>query len=164
MPGIRLFPNYHGYMLDDPRFARLVELAAQRGLLVQIALVIEDDRSQNPVLTAAPVNVAPLPDVLARFPSARAMLLNSGYRVIGANTTLVQRLVAAGVWFEIATLEGVAGIEALLQRSPGIRLTFGSHAPYFYFEAALLKLQESALTAAQLAAIRHGNAQAALAS
>lgn len=164
MPGVRLFPNYHGYTLDDARFARLVELAGRRRLLVQIVLSIEDDRSHNPVLTAPFVEPAPLADVVERFPQARVMLLNSGARVLARNTPLLQRLVAAGVWFEIATLEGVAGIESLLQRSPQARVAFGSHAPYFYFEAALLKLQESALTPEQLAAVGHGNARDALAS
>jgi uncharacterized protein len=162
MPGVRLFPNYHGYALDDPRFARLLDLAAQAGLLVQIALSIEDERSQNPLLAAAAVQAAPLPDVLAKVPRARVMLLNGGSRVLG-NVALLQRLAQAGVLLEVATLEGVAGIEALLQKTPGARLAFGSHTPYFYFEAALLKLQESALTREQLAAIRNGNARAALA-
>ena len=162
MPGVRLFPNYHGYTLDDARFASLVELATRRGLLLQIVCSIEDDRSQNPELTAAPVNVAPLADVLKSSPQARVMLLNSGSRVLGANTPLLSQLVAAGVGFEIATLEGVGGIGSLLQRTPRIRLSFGSHVPYFYFEAALLKLQESPLSSEQLAAITHGNAHAVL--
>jgi hypothetical protein len=37
---------------------------------------------------------------------------------------------------------------------------FGSHAPLFYFESAELKLRESALSGAQLAAIRYQNAEA----
>ena len=162
MSGVRLFPNYHGYALDDRRFVALLELAARRGLLVQIALIIEDDRSQNPVLAAAPVQAGPLVKIVPRIPNARVMLLNGGSRVLGANQSLLQGLAAAGVHFEIATLEGVAGIESLLQRAPGIKLSFGSHAPYFYFEAALLKLQESALTQEQLASICFGNASAAL--
>ena len=93
------------------------------------------------------------------------MLLNSSSRVLAGNSPLLQRLVAAGnVCFEIATLEGVAGIERVLKAVPGIRLAFGSYAPFYYFEAALLKLQESALTAGQLAAVRFGNARAALAA
>ena len=162
MAGVRLFPNYHSYPLDDRRFVALLEVATRRGLLVQIALMIEDDRSQNPALTAAPVQAGPLVDIVPKIPKARVMLLNSGSRVLGANQSMLQGLAAAGVHFEIATLEGVAGIESLLQRAPGIKLSFGSHAPYFYFEAALLKLQESALTGAQLSAISHANAQAAL--
>jgi len=163
MPGVRLFPNYHGYTLDDGRFAQLLDLAARRGVLVQIALSIEDDRSQNPVLAAAPVQPAPLVEVMQKIPKARVMLLNSGARVLSGNNPLLGRLAAAGVHFEIATLETVAGIEAVLQRAPGVRLSFGSHAPYFYMEAALLKLQESTLTPAQLAGITHGNAEAAIA-
>lgn len=162
MPGVRLYPNYHGYGLDEPRLAALLARARDRKLLVQVALSIEDERSQNPVLVAAPVNVAPLPDVLAKIPGARVMLLNSGSRVLIGNSVLLRRLTEAGVAVELATLEGVGGLENLLRGVPGARIAFGSHAPYFYFEAALLKLRESALTPEQLAAIRSGHAQAAL--
>lgn len=161
MPGIRLHPNYHGYTLDDPRFARLLQLATGRGLGVQIVLSIEDERSQNPVLTALPVAPGPVLDLLPKIPGARVMLLNATARVFG-QTALLQKLAASGVPLELATLEGAAGVESALQRAPALRLTFGSHAPYFYFESALLKLQESALDAAQLAAIRHGHAHAFL--
>jgi hypothetical protein len=163
MPGVRLLPNYHGYALDDPRFARLLDLAAQRRLLVQIAVTMEDDRSQNPALTAAPVNLAPLPAALEKIPAARVMLLNATSRLFATGLPLLQKLTLAGILVEIATLEGVAGIEHLLARVPAARVCFGSHAPYFYLEAALLKLQESALTPPQLAAVRHGHAHAALA-
>jgi hypothetical protein len=162
MPGLRLYPNYHGYALDDARFARLLDAAARRHLLVQIALSVEDDRTQNPVFTAAPVSAAPLVDVMARLPAARVMLLNCSSRILGPNNPLLARLATAGVYFEIATLEGVAGIASLVQKLPALRLTFGSHTPFYYFEAALLKLQESVLTSGQLTALRHAHAEAAL--
>lgn len=161
MPGIRLHPNYHGYTLEDARFVRLLEIAARRRLLVQIAVQLEDSRSQNPVLAAAPVQVAPLVDALAKVPAARVMLLNAGSPILGS-APLIQKLTKAGVLFEVATLEGVAGIEGLYQRVPEIRVCFGSHVPYFYFEAALLKLQESVLTPDQLTAVQSGNARSAL--
>jgi hypothetical protein len=163
MPGVRLWPSYHGYALDDARFVRLVDLVAQRGLLVQIAATIEDDRSQNPALTSAPVVLAPLGDVMGKFPRARVMVLNATTRLLAPSNALLRRLAAAGVLAEIATLEGVAGIERLLATIPGLRLAFGSHAPLQYFESALLKLDESALDAAQLQSVRAGFARAALA-
>jgi len=162
MPGVRLLPNYHGYALDDPRFARLLDLATQRRLLVQIAVTMEDDRSQNPAFTAAPVLPAPLADLVERNRAARVMLLNATSRLLAASNPFLKRLTAAGVAVETATLEGAAGIEGLLKAVPGLPLAFGSHAPYFYFEAALLKLQESALTPEQLRAIRSGTARSAL--
>jgi predicted TIM-barrel fold metal-dependent hydrolase len=163
MAGLRLFPGYHGYGLDDVRFARLVELATQRQLLVQIVMAIEDERAQNPALTAAPLPVAPLADVAEKYRDSRIMLLNAASRVLTTNNALTRRLTAAGVYFEIATLEGVAGIAALLRRIPGVKAAFGSHSPYFYFEAALLKLQESDLTSAEMSDLRFGHALAALA-
>lgn len=163
MRGVRLHPNYHGYTLDDPRFKKLLELASAQRLLVQIMLGIEDERSQNPALTAPPVVVAPLVDALATVPGARVMLLNAGSRLLAANNPLLQKLDAAGVIYEIATLEGVAGIENLLRANPQRRVAFGSHSPYFYFEAALLKLQESDLTTQQLDAVCRSTAGAALA-
>lgn len=164
MPGLRLYPNYHDYALDDARFVRLLELAAERRLLVQIALAVEDDRSQNPALTAPPVQAARLADVLPQMPGARVMLLNAFSRAIGNNYALLRRFAALpNIWFEIATLEGVAGIETMLARAPGLRFAFGSHSPFYYVESALLKLQESALEGDALDAIASGHARAALA-
>jgi predicted TIM-barrel fold metal-dependent hydrolase len=161
MPGIRVFPSYHSYNVEDAPFAQLLAAATARGLLVQVALTIEDERSHNPVLTVPFVNVAALPEQMAKVPGARVMLLNATSRVF-AGTPLLARLARAGVFLEIATLEGVAGVEGLLARVPGARVCFGSHSPYFVFEAALLKLDESELTPAQAAAVRHGNATLAL--
>ncbi len=162
MPGVRLLPAYHGYALDDPRFARLLALATQRGLVVQIALTMEDERSQNPSFVAPPTQAAPLAGLVEKSPAARVMLLNATSRLLAPTNPLLKRLTAAGVFVDTATLEGAAGIETLLKSVPDLRLTFGSHSPYFYFESALLKLQESTLTSAQLAAIRSGHARTAL--
>jgi hypothetical protein len=162
MPGLRLYPGYHGYTLENPEFAALLAAAAARGLLVQIALTLEDERSQHPALTAPYVTAAALPELVRKIPGARVQLLNATSRLLVPANPLLARCAAAGIAVELATLESVAGAEGLLGKLPALRLCFGSHSPYFYFESALLKLQESRLDAAQLAALRTGHARALL--
>ena len=74
-------------------------------------------------------------------------------------STLVSKLAATGsVWFEIATLEGVGGIERLLKHVAMDRILFGSYYPFYYFESAALKLRESELGRVVIDAIGHANA------
>lgn len=155
MPGIRLHPNYHGYQLDDPAFARLLAKAAAFKLIVQIAVLMEDERTLHPLMQVPPVDTAPIVDLLKQTPGLRLQLLNA-FRTVRGEPLL--RLAAAGAHLEIAMLEGVAGLAGLLKQLPIERLCFGSHAPLFYFESAALKLKESTLAAAQELAIRSGNA------
>lgn len=162
MPGVRLHPNYHGYKLDDPLVPPLLSQAAERGLIVQLAVTMEDERTQHPLVQVAHVDLAPLAEIVKRTPKLRLVLLNA-FRSLRPEVR--DQLVAAGqVYFEIATLEAVGGVEKLIGQIPGERILFGSYAPLFYFESALLKLQESLLGNVQLAAIREMNAKRLLAA
>lgn len=154
MKAIRLHPNYHGYTLDDPTFIELLETATTKKLLVQIVAQMEDERTQHPLAQVKPVDLKPLTALLKKLPDARVMVLN-------ANRAMsMTALVGTSVWLDIAMLEGVGGIENLLKDWPPERIVFGSFAPFFYWESAKLKLQESELSAELLAAISHGNAAA----
>ncbi len=160
MRAIRLHPNYHGYTLTDPGVARLLEQVAQHGLLVQIALIMEDERTIHPLVNVPPVDPAPLPELMKPFPQLRVQLLNAFRTLRGLP---VKALATRGSTFEIATLEGVEGLANLLTQIPAERVCFGSYAPFFYFESAKLKLRESVLSEAQSQAVRAGNARALLA-
>jgi uncharacterized protein len=156
MPGVRLHPNYQGYKLDHPAFARLLKLAAERKLIVQLAVAMEDERMMHPLLRVPPVDVGPLPALVRGTPGSRVVLLNALGTVKG-DALLALR--GADIYVEIAMLEGVAGLAGLLDKLPADRVLFGSHAPLFYPEAAALKLKESPLANAQLRAIRSVNAR-----
>lgn len=156
MRGIRLHPNYHGYTLGDPVFAEVLDAATERSLLVQICVIMEDERTLHPRVQVPPTDSTPLAALLRERPRARVQLLNAFRTLRGKPLALLS---AAGVRFEIATLEGVEGITKLLVETDLDRVCFGSHAPFFYFEAAALKLKESVLNATQLSAIAAANAR-----
>ncbi len=161
MPGIRLHPGYHGYRLDDPAFVKLLRLATERGLVVQLVFVMEDRRMMHPLLQVEPPVVKPLADVVRKTPGLRLELLNSSTILRGP--PLLDLVKAGGVHLDIAMIESVGGVASLLEKVPLNRVLFGSHAPLFYFESALLKLKESPLNEEQLQAIRCNNARRLLA-
>jgi uncharacterized protein len=157
MPGIRLHPNYHGYAITDPVFAELLHLAVGRRLIVQVVLSMEDIRTQHPLMRVPPVDVSALPRVIDREPTARLMLLNWAPSLKGQQ---MKPFVDTGtVCFDIATVEGIEGIARLLERVPPERVLFGSHYPFFIFEAALLKMKESGLPEDQQKVVFEGNAR-----
>jgi uncharacterized protein len=157
MPGIRLHPNYHGYTLADPEFAAVVKAATERKLIVQLAVIMEDERMMHPMFRAKAVDTKPLLKIVRETPGLNLVLLNAVKNVKGEE--LADLTMAGEVCVEIAMQEGVNGVETLLKSAPVERVLFGSFSPVFYFEAAQLKLQESPLPAPQVRAICETNAR-----
>src|SRR5690606_19161374 len=107
----------------------------------QVALKMEDERTQHPLLPVPAVDPAPLLELLPKHPAVPVVLLNALKDIRGE--TLAKLATAENVFFEIAFLEGVGAVERLIEQVPYERLLFGSHFPFFYLEAARLKLRES---------------------
>ena len=156
MPGIRLHPNYHGYDLRDPAFAELLKLTADRAMIVQIALCMEDERTQHPLLRIPPVDLAPLAERVNAEATLRLVILNCYPQL--ALTELARVAPAGQVYFDLSMVEGVGGVARLVKAVSFERVLFGSHSPLFYMDAAHLKMKESGLTDAQQNAIYSGNA------
>ena len=159
--GIRLCPSFHGYPVTDPSFERLLTLATRRGLVVQIVVMMEDERTQHPVLRVPAVDLKPLADVLRPIAGLRLVILNA-FRTLTVDQA--RPLAAAGdVSFEIATLEGVDRVAALVDRVGADRVLFGSHFPLFHLESAALKLRETKLAEGIITRITGENARRLLA-
>jgi predicted TIM-barrel fold metal-dependent hydrolase len=104
---------------------------------------MEDVRTQHPLMRVSPVDITPLADVVKSTPGLRLELLNCPSNTIrkGARAALA----AGDVNVEISMVESVAGVARLVQDIPLPRVLFGSYYPFFDFESALLKMQESGL-------------------
>ena len=149
MPGIRLHPNYHGYTLRDPVAAELLAAAARRALIVQIALVMEDERTQHPLLRVPPVDPGPLAEIRKQLPRLKLMLLNANRPVTPLPET----------YYDFAMQESPYAVTRLISAAGEEHVVFGSYAPMFYFDAAALKLKEAGLPRDREQAITEGNAR-----
>lgn len=157
MKVLRLLPACHGYTLESPAFRECLDAVTKYGLALQIVAQMEDVRTQNPLLQLPPVDLKPLPALLKAAPQARVMVLNANSAMI---TTALRG--CNSLWLDCAMIEGVGGLENTLQMWPVDKLCLGTHAPFFYPEAALLKMQESGLSGEKAAQIAERNARAFL--
>jgi hypothetical protein len=156
MPGLRLHPNYHGYALDDPAFARLLRGAAERRLVVELALKMEDDRTQHPLVRVPPVDASRLADLVAGVAGLRLVILNGPGPLA---RPAYEKLAATGAFFDFSMLEGPGGVARLAGEIGVERMVFGSHFPLFTWESARLKVTESGLGEADSRAILSENAR-----
>ena len=153
---VRLHPNYHGYELTDPRLAELLTLAEAAGLIVQLAVRMEDPRTQHPRLAVPDVDLAALPEVLAgrRLP---VVLLNLP-RGSSPSSAVGKLVDLPNVYLDVGMQEGIGGVERLTRVLPYERVLFGSYAPFFVLDSALGKLEESELGMTVRQAIERENA------
>jgi uncharacterized protein len=156
MPGVRLHPNYHGYALDDPRFARLLEQAAGRGLIVQLVTWMEDERHVLLNPPTAQVDLKPLAEKVAPLRGLKLILAN-GYRT--ADDAAVRGLLPMKqIYFDFGLATNGTEVRRLVNEASPERVLIGSCSPLHSFETVLAKLQETELTGADKRAIANGNA------
>jgi len=165
MPGIRIYPAYQTYDLSHEDFPKLVNLATERGMIVQIAGTLEDTRVQHPIVASREISFEPILDVMKNNSKAKLQLLNWNDYV---NDELLKKFVLeTKVTFDIAWLESTGGLGRLIDGNswfglrtpvPVERIMFGSYAPYFPLESAMMKLFESPLTLERMKSVMNINA------
>src|SRR5881396_47627 len=159
MPGIRIYPGYQPFDLDHPAMESLVRMIAECGLILQVVFGMEDSRVHHPIINVGPVTFAALLKVVQSMPNAKVELLHFSGSSQGEDLSLF--MTKTNTVMDISRLEGNGAVGRMIgsitglpsARVPVERIVFGSHAPYFPVETAILKLIESPLDAEQLRAI-----------
>jgi predicted TIM-barrel fold metal-dependent hydrolase len=144
MCGLRVFPSYHGYALEDESCAELMEVAAERGLPVAIPLRMEDRRQQHWMDTAPDLTPKAVGELVGRFPAVRFMILNG----IGTATDWAT-LQGARAIVDISRLTNLrmrpgphdSSIPGLIAALGVEKLAFGTGIPIKYPEPAFLKVE-----------------------
>jgi predicted TIM-barrel fold metal-dependent hydrolase len=157
-PGIRLHPNYHGYTLDHPRFNRLLELSADRGLIVQLVAGLDDQKHFLLSPPSMQVDLSPLPEKIAAHKKLRLVLAN-GYRST-SETSFRALAKSSRVCFDAGRITEPKDIVAITSMVATNRVVFGSGTPLNSIEHGLSKLAELKLSSADRRAIASENANA----
>jgi uncharacterized protein len=103
------------------------------------------------------VATTPLTRVVKSTPGLKLELLNCTSNI--SREQYRAAIFAGDVYAEISMVEGIAAVSRLVHEIPLARVLFGSYQPFFYFESALLKVQESGLDDAYEKAICEENAR-----
>ena len=156
MPGVRLHPNYHGYTLDDPRFAKLLNLASERALVVQIVTSMEQTKHLLLNPHGESVNLSPLPKAQADNGKAKVLLSNTFEK---ADDKKTQPLLShSSIWFDFARAQSSAELSQLVSQASRDRVVFGSSAPLHDVDNAITNVRQAQLAQSDVQAIAAGNA------
>jgi uncharacterized protein len=144
MRGIRLHPSYHGYTLNDSRFGQLLEVAAERGLVVQlvVGLAAPPHRWLAPKVTA--VNLKPLSGAIKKTPNVRMSVAGG---MVDSNDESAQQL------------KQIDGLQFDLQggdpwHDVASRILFGSQVPLLRIEDAIERYRRAGIEPKSLADVR----------
>lgn len=155
--GLRLYPNYHGYELSDDCMHDLLDAAGENRLPVTIHQRMFDERRHHPRCIVPAVELSAIGELATQYHDVSLLLCNC--RPYQSEPIMEALSACANLHVDISVLEGVGRLETLIPQIGVHSIVFGSHAPYQYLDAALLKLRESCLSQADMDAIVYGNAQ-----
>ena len=155
---IRLHPNYHQYELLGRENLRLLEIAAEHGLLVSIAIGLEDVRHQHWLVKVPDVAAGDVAQMVNAFPHVRFLVTAGRF----GEMTSIWRSVDKGenLYVENSRVQGPIHDVAKLCTAIGPdHVLFGSNAPLHYHESAQLSIEtEAHITDAVKRQLFHDNA------
>lgn len=132
----RLFPNYHGYTLPDAD--PLLQTFSDAGLVAIVQTRMEDPRLQHPLAMVEDVPAKDIVTTASHYPSLRVVIggARAGeLRALNERISDVEHLYA-----DVSQADNADVLKVLVGEGLGGRLVFGSHAPLFNAQAAMMRV------------------------
>ncbi len=167
MKGLRLYPKYHNYKLDEPNLIELVKRARDRGLPVAFKIRMVDSRTTSwmdiPYIFESPQQEWDLKDVMPiirAVPDAKYIILNIANSMVLSPED--QALLLKTDFIFDTSGKSINNLAGQIKTYGKTKFAWGTHSPILDYLTGLLRVESLRPTEADAATkelIRSGNAK-----
>jgi len=160
MKGIRLYPKYHDYELENPVCIELVKLARDHGIPVAFSFRMVDSRQRSWIDIEQEWDLKDIVSIVKEVPDAKYILLNlcNSTKLSDEEEKLLKN---ANILFDTSG-RSINALPELLERFGEKKFAFGTHSPILDYLTGLLRiesLQEAEANEEMKDHMRSGNAK-----
>ena len=139
MRGVRLYPQYHDYSLNDPACIELVKAVRDRGLPVAFCLRMVDNRQRSWMDIEKEWALKDVMPILSQVTAARYLVVNiaNGPTLTEEHTDIFKR---ADVLIDTSG-RALTDLSGLISTFGKEKFAFGTHAPVLDYLTGLLRIE-----------------------
>ena len=158
MKGIRLYPKYHGYDLDNPSCVELVKMARDRNLPVAFSLRMVDSRPSSWLDIEKEWSLKDIIPIIKSVPDASYLMLNVANNpyLNDEDTGLLKR---TNILIDTSG-RSIINFAELLVKYGRDKFSFGTHSPILDYCTGLLRIEslsDSEAVESEKELLRSGN-------
>ncbi|RJS84470.1 hypothetical protein CW702_02445 [Candidatus Bathyarchaeota archaeon] len=143
---LRLYPNYHGYRLNEREVDTLAEEARPYNLPILITVRIQDERSHPLMLRVPPVDLSGILEFAERHSDIQFVICNAYFNEVLSRRKEISSLENVHVELSFISTVRLDSIEVLSNEIGADRLILGTYMPFFYPECIVNRIKLSELS------------------
>lgn len=137
-PVFAIYPSFHDYSVLSEEFTELAGAVAVKSGVLLIVVRQEDERGHHKLCKVPAVPVSEINILARKFPALKIIALNCYF---GEIKILLDGV--TNVFSDIAFAETHNTISAILEFADPGQIVFGSHTPFLYTAASLMKFKDA---------------------
>lgn len=139
MKGIRLYPKYHGYDLNNSNCIELVKMARDHGLAVSLSLRMVDSRPSSWLDIEEEWALSDVVPIIKSVPDAKYLILNvaNSINLSEEETDLLKK---ADLILDTSG-RAISNLGGMIQTYGKTKFAFGTHSPILDYLTGLLRVE-----------------------